>query len=124
MVGHLVLVQGIGVRVPTPQPFDSLRSLSAGHSTKTKNMYFVYIIECKDKSLYTGITNDLERRFNEHKSGIGGHYTGSKRVLKIVYTEKHPNRSSALKREAQIKCWTRAKKEALISGDKELLKKL
>jgi putative endonuclease len=87
-------------------------------------MYFVYIIECKDKSLYTGITNNLERRFNQHKSGNGGHYTSSKKVEKIVYTEKHPDRSSALKRESQIKKWTRAKKEALINGNKELLKKL
>ncbi len=84
-------------------------------------MYFVYIIECKDKSLYTGITNDLERRFNEHKSGIGGHYTGSKRVSKIVYTEKHPNRSSALRREAQIKGWQRQKKLDLITSGKRIV---
>jgi putative endonuclease len=87
-------------------------------------MYFVYIIRCKDNSLYTGITNDLERRFNEHKTGIGGHYTSSKEVDKIVYTEQHPNRSSALKREAQIKKWTKAKKEALIAGNKKLLREL
>ena len=51
-------------------------------------MYFLYIIECKDKSLYTGITNDLDRRFNEHKNGMGGHYTSSKEVVRILYTEK------------------------------------
>lgn len=79
-------------------------------------MYFVYIIECSDKSLYTGITNDLERRFDEHKTGIAGHYTSSKKVEKIVYTEQHPNRSSALKREAQIKGWRREKKLKLIDG--------
>lgn len=73
-------------------------------------MYFVYIIECKDKSLYTGITTDLARRFNEHKSGIGGHYTSAKKVVKIVFTEEHPNRSSALKRECEIKSWTRKNK--------------
>jgi putative endonuclease len=66
-------------------------------------MYFVYIIECGDRSLYTGITNDLERRFDEHKKGKGGHYTSSKEVVKIVYSEGCPDRSSALKREAQIK---------------------
>ncbi|OHB14667.1 MAG: hypothetical protein A2431_00460 [Candidatus Zambryskibacteria bacterium RIFOXYC1_FULL_39_10] len=84
-------------------------------------MYFVYIIECKDKSLYTGITNDLERRFSEHKKGNGGHYTSAKQVEKIVYSEEHPDRSSALKREAEIKKLTRAKKEALIKGDKKCL---
>lgn len=79
-------------------------------------MYFVYIIECGDKSLYTGITNDLIRRFNEHKNGSGGHYTSSKEIMKIVYTEEHPDRSSALKREAQIKGWTRQKKLNLIQS--------
>lgn len=77
-------------------------------------MYSVYIIECHDKSLYTGVTNDLERRFNQHKNKQGGHYTSSKRVVKIIYTEKYPNRSAALKREFQIKGWTRKKKLNLI----------
>jgi putative endonuclease len=77
-------------------------------------MYFVYIIECKDGSLYTGITNNIERRFNEHKNGRGGHYTSSKRVRKIIYTEIHQDKSSALKREAQIKGWRREKKLTLI----------
>ena len=44
-------------------------------------MYFVYLIECKDKSIYTGITTDVDRRFNEHKNKIGGHYTSSKKVV-------------------------------------------
>ncbi len=78
-------------------------------------MYFVYIIECKDKSLYTGITNDLDRRFNEHKNGMGGHYTSSKEVVRIVYKEEHADRSSALKREAQIKGWKREKKLELLN---------
>jgi putative endonuclease len=77
-------------------------------------MYFVYIIECGDTSLYTGITTDIKRRFKEHKAGTGGHYTRAKEIVKIVYTEEHPNRSSALKREAEIKGWTRQKKLALI----------
>lgn len=79
-------------------------------------MYFVYIIECSDKSLYTGITTDIARRFAEHKSGQGGHYTRAKEAAKVVYTEEHPNRSSALKREAEIKGWTRQKKLALIQS--------
>lgn len=77
-------------------------------------MYFVYIIECSDKSLYTGVTNDLQRRFDQHKNGKGGHYTSSKKVIRIVYTEEHSDRSSALKREVQIKGWTRQKKLNLI----------
>lgn len=75
--------------------------------------YVVYLMECSDRSIYTGITTDLSRRFLEHKNGTGGHYTRAKRVVKILYSEKHPNRSSALKREAEIKRWKRKKKLAL-----------
>ncbi len=84
-------------------------------------MYFVYILKCGDKSLYTGITTDVERRLNEHKAGAGGHYTRAKKVLKIVYTEEHPNRSAALKREAEIKSWSREKKLDLIKSNKKSL---
>ncbi|NQV88365.1 MAG: GIY-YIG nuclease family protein [Parcubacteria group bacterium] len=73
-------------------------------------MYFLYIIECGNGSLYTGITTNVERRFNEHKNGTGGHYTRSHKAVRVVYTEKYPDRSSALKRESQIKAWSRQKK--------------
>ncbi len=76
--------------------------------------YFVYILECADASLYTGITTDVDRRFGEHKNGTGGRFTRAKRARRIVYTERHSNRSSALKREAEIKRMTRKKKLALI----------
>lgn len=79
-------------------------------------MYFVYILECKDGSFYTGITNDLTRRLEQHKKGEGGHYTRAKKVREIVYTEPSPDRSTALRREAEIKRWTRKKKSALIMG--------
>lgn len=80
-------------------------------------MYLVYILECGDGSLYTGITNNLERRFIEHTNKKGGHYTSSKKIIKIVYTENHLNRSLALKREAEIKSWRREKKIQLIGGN-------
>lgn len=76
-------------------------------------MYFVYILECKDGSLYTGITTDVERRLSEHKSGKGSHYTSAKEAVAIRYREEHPDRSSASKREAEIKSWPREKKLAL-----------
>jgi len=79
-------------------------------------MYFVYIIRCKDKSLYTGITTDLARRFAEHKAGKGGRYTRAKGVLKVVYSEKHRNRSSASKRESEIKKLKRYRKLELIKS--------
>ena len=77
-------------------------------------MYFVYLLECQDGSLYTGVTNDLKKRLAKHKSGSGSRYTRAKKVNKIVYSEQHPNRSSAMKREAEIKGWTRKKKLILI----------
>ncbi len=79
-------------------------------------MYTVYIIRCGDKTLYTGITTNLERRFAEHRAGTASHYTNAHRAQKVVYAESVPDRSSALKREYEIKQWTRARKLALIAG--------
>lgn len=87
-------------------------------------MWYVYILECQNRDLYTGITDNLERRFEEHRSGKGGHFTKSFGAKEILFSEEHLDKPSALKREAQIKCWTRKKKLALIKGDLELLKKL
>jgi putative endonuclease len=79
-------------------------------------MYFVYILQCADKSLYTGITTDVERRFKEHKAGKGGHYTRARGARRILYTEKRKNRSSASKREAEIKKLSRPEKLKLVRG--------
>ncbi len=79
-------------------------------------MYFLYILKCKDGSLYTGITTDVMRRFEEHKKGIGGHYTSTHPAVKILYTETCSDRSSALKREAHIKSLRREQKIALYSS--------
>lgn len=70
-------------------------------------MWYVYILLCKDKSLYTGITDNRKRRFIEHK---GGRYTRSHKPVKIVYTEKLASKSEALKREMEIKKWDRTAK--------------
>ena len=72
--------------------------------------WFVYIIRCKDGSFYTGATNDLKRRFLEHKKGKGGRYTRSHIPEKIVFSEKCDNKITALKREREIKDWTRKEK--------------
>ena len=80
-------------------------------------MYFLYILECGGegrRTLYTGITTDLTRRLLEHKTGKGGNYTRSRSVRKMLYTEEHPDRSSASKREAEVKKMTRAAKLKLI----------
>lgn len=85
-------------------------------------MYFIYLIKCDDGTIYTGITNDLNRRFNEHKNGKGGHYTKSKGVTRLLYSEPCKDKSSALKKEAQIKGWTRIKKLNLIKFGKPIFK--
>ncbi len=78
-------------------------------------MYYVYLLQCNDGSIYTGTTNNLERRFNEHQKRSGGHYTLSHKAEKILYTEHYATRSAAMKREVQIKSWRRAKKLDLVS---------
>jgi len=77
-------------------------------------MWFTYIIQCKDNSFYTGITSDLQRRFQEHKEGKGGKYTSSHKVLKLMFSESFTTKGEALKREIQLKGWSHQKKENLI----------
>lgn len=77
-------------------------------------MYYVYLIQCEDGSIYAGITTDLERRFKEHEGKAGGHYTRAHKVEKILYAEKYPTRSEALKRESQIKKLRRKEKLKLV----------
>ncbi|MDE3042520.1 MAG: GIY-YIG nuclease family protein [Nitrospirota bacterium] len=75
----------------------------------------VYILECSDNSLYTGITNDMERRLKEHRTGRGAKYTKRRGPLRVRYTEYQANKSTALKREAAIKSLDRVEKLALIA---------
>jgi len=76
----------------------------------------VYILRCSDNSLYTGITRDLNRRLNEHNNNdrLASAYTRARRPVTIVYQESYPDRSSASKREAEIKKMTKHEKEKLI----------
>ncbi|MCU0614953.1 MAG: GIY-YIG nuclease family protein [Desulfobacterales bacterium] len=86
-------------------------------------MWHLYIIRCSDNSLYTGITTDVPRRIKEHNQKTGGSYTRSRTPVELVYREPHPTRSSALKREAQIKKWRRGNKMDLIKDDQLHLSK-
>ena len=78
-------------------------------------MYTLYLLLCKDKSIYTGITTDLARRFAEHQEGIGSKYTRARGAVKMIYTERFKTRSKASKREAEIKGWKRERKLSLIT---------
>ena len=83
----------------------------------------VYILRCRDGSLYTGCTNDLDTRVSAHNAGRGAKYTASRRPAHLVYTEPADSKSAAMRRELQIKGWTKAKKEALITDNHPKLKK-
>jgi putative endonuclease len=74
-------------------------------------------MRCSDDSLYTGVTTDVSRRVIAHNQKSGGNYTRVRTPVKLVYQESHPTQSTALKREAQIKRWTRNKKLALINSN-------
>jgi len=80
--------------------------------------YYVYILECSDETLYTGITTDLSRRVEEHNSSIkGARYTRLRRPVKLVYSEISEDRSSASKREYVIKKLSKVKKVELINAE-------
>ena len=77
-------------------------------------MNYVYILSCSDNTLYTGWTNDLERRINVHSSGKGAKYTRGRLPVKLVYFEKFNDKKLAMKREYAIKRLSREEKLKLI----------
>ena len=81
------------------------------------------MLSCRDGSLYTGWTNDLEQRVRSHQAGRGGKYTRSRLPVELVYVEAVSDRSAALKREAAIKKMKPAAKRALLSSSLNLLNK-
>ncbi len=78
------------------------------------NQWFVYIIRCHDNSLYTGITTDIERRFQQHLDGKGAKYFYGRQPQKVVFRESKATKGEALKREIEIKKLTKKEKERLI----------
>ena len=78
-------------------------------------MWKVYILECSDKSLYTGITNNLTERIEKHNQGKASKYTRSRTPVTLLYSENYPDRAEATRREMEIKSFPRKKKQKLIS---------
>lgn len=78
--------------------------------------WYVYILQCGDGSLYTGCTDDVQRRLAAHRSGRGAKYTRGRLPLELVYQEAVPDRSAALRREAAIKKVSRQEKLRLIEA--------
>jgi tRNA/rRNA methyltransferase len=83
--------------------------------------FIVYILRCSDQSYYVGHTDNLDQRVAQHASGISG-YTATRQPVQLVWFEEFPTRDEAKIVEAQIKKWSRRKKEALIEGKKDELK--
>lgn len=76
----------------------------------------VYLLRCRDGSLYTGITNDLPRRLAKHRAGTASAYTRSRRPLRLAYQEPQPDRGAALRREAAIRRLSRVEKLELCAA--------
>lgn len=88
-------------------------------------MFYVYILRTSNNNLYIGQTSNLEQRLVEHKQTKGAKFLKDNgKSFEVVYTETYPTQLEVMRREKQLKGWTRAKKEALIAGNASLLKKL
>lgn len=83
-----------------------------------KNMNYTYILKCADGSLYTGWTNDLEKRLQAHNAGTASKYTRTRRPVELAYFEEHETKEEAMSREWHIKQLSREKKMELINGGK------
>ena len=103
----------MGHREPSLLSHNGFRRLFTDNKEETPK-YYCYIVRCRDNTLYTGITNDLEKRIAVHNKGKGGAYTASRCPVELVYSECVGTKGDALRRELQIKSFTREKKLALI----------
>jgi len=92
---------------------------------KSIGNYYVYIVECNDKSYYTGVTNDIERRLWEHNNGFNKlSYTYKRKPVQLRYCERFQIITQAIAWEKQIKGWSRKKKEALFKDNWDEIKRL
>jgi putative endonuclease len=104
--------------------FDTPFAANAQGYSTTDGMGFMawmYILECSDSSYYVGSTKDLELRLSQHQEGLGASYTSLRLPVKLVYCEEYDRIDYAFYREKQVQGWRRAKREALINGDPDLL---
>ena len=115
MAGHLRKAESNG-----PEQAPARRRTN----TLTVMAYYVYILRLRNHQLYVGSTDDLARRVAEHQAGTACRTTALLGPVELMHSEPHPDRSSAIRRERQIKGWSRAKKLALIKRDLAELKRL
>jgi putative endonuclease len=86
--------------------------------------YYIYILKCRDHSLYVGHTANLKNRLYWYRCGFASLYAAARLPVRLVYSEKYVNQQPAIARELQRKNWSRLEKEALINGDTERLRNL
>ena len=79
-------------------------------------MFYVYVVECSDKTYYTGYTNDIDKRLDRHNKGLASKYTRSRRPVRLVWKKRAKNQSYAMKTEIKVKKLKRIDKEKLIGG--------
>lgn len=105
------------------RPLKSTRGYSTTEFGNNIEFYmaWMYILECSDGSYYVGSTKNLDQRFMQHQSGKGSRYTSGRLPVKLVYGEEYDRVSDAYCREKQVQNWSRAKREALINGNYEML---
>ncbi len=84
--------------------------------TETNQNWHLYLVRCADDTIYTGISIDVEARVTKHNSGRGAKYTSTRLPVRLIYSESKPDRISAMKREVQVKRWSRKMKEDLVKG--------
>ena len=87
-------------------------------------MTFTYILRLADGTMYVGHTNNLQARLDAHQAGTASSYTASRRPVEMIYAEEYVTERAAIRREKQLKRWSRRQKEALIAGELALLKVL
>ncbi|MGQ0523844.1 MAG: GIY-YIG nuclease family protein [Betaproteobacteria bacterium] len=86
--------------------------------------FWVYMLRCSDGSFYTGHTDNLDLRIAQHQTGETGGYTASRRPVELVFAQECATREEALAAERQLKGWSRAKKQAMLRGDWDEVRRL
>ena len=112
------MVQGIFFEFGIVEDDDVTEERNGALAQQQNN--YVYIVRCRDQTLYTGWTNQLEKRIEAHNAGKGAKYTKARRPVELVYFETFEHKSEALKREYQIKQLKRSEKEKLILSKKKI----
>ena len=106
-----------GIRPRSPvRPLGGLRRRFASRPVTLPDVHFVYVLRCADGTLYTGYARDPEQRVKMHNTGHGARYTAGRRPVRLVYSEACETHADALRREHELKRWSRSKKEALLAA--------